>query len=161
LKNRNVSESFEELVRGEVEGLGYDLVGTEIVREHERKILRIYIDSLGGVMLKDCENVSRAVNKLLELKDDLEPEEKYYLEVSSPGIERPLFSLKDFEKFKGRLVSIKTRKSYPGKRKFKAIIVSTENNSVTLETEKEGTFSVGLEDIVKANLVWEGSEKKR
>ena len=88
-------------LRERIESLGYDCVGFENVTEDEMKILRIYVDLPGGVNLSDCEAVAREVNVYLDGMESYLPE-RYYLEVSSPGIERPLFTLEDYRAFSGR-----------------------------------------------------------
>ena len=97
---------IEDEIKNLVEKLGYDFVGMELVHEHGRMILRIYINTAGGINIKDCEIVSRRVGKLLDAKEELFGG-RYYLEVSSPGLDAPLFYLKDYKNYKGKMVRIK------------------------------------------------------
>lgn len=160
MKKGKVPFPLELKIREIVENQGYEFVGMQFINEHERTTLCIYIDSLGGILVKDCENVSKAVNRFFEEDSKLEPEDRYYLEVSSPGLERPLFRIDDYVRFSGDLVRIKTRVPIEGRRKFTGTIDSVRDNIITIKTDSSESFEIEIEKITKANLVWNGDMKK-
>lgn len=127
-----------------------ELVHIEYQRESGGRILRVYIDRAGGVALDDCVNVSHQLNDLLDVHlDDIGP---YNLEVTSPGPERPLSKLQDYERFKGRLAKIKTSLPINGQRNFTGIILGLIADGVSLSLN-EKTVVIPFGDISKARLV--------
>ena len=155
-----------DLLREIVEGLGYECVGITLGNESGRSILRVYIDSLGGILVKDCETVSRALNRFLDENEDY-IRGKYYLEVSSPGIERPLFTLKDYAKFTGKKIKIKTAGEIGGQRRFTGLLEAVEADGTILlkvengmNNEDEESLAIPFEQISKGNLVYEEQEKR-
>jgi ribosome maturation factor RimP len=114
---RSAPEKLNSLVRQEVELLGYELVGVEFVGQGKgAAVLRIYIDHEDGITLDDCVEVSHQVSGVLDVEDPIK--ENYRLEVSSPGLDRPLFELAHFERFKGSRVRIKTRNKIENRHRF-------------------------------------------
>lgn len=137
-----------------VEKAGYECLDIELTHEAERPILRVVIDSSGGIGVEDCERVSKALGTV---QDSIDPffRGRHYLEVSSPGLERPLKKLEDFRRFKDNTVRVQLRECLEGRKNFKGKINSVEGNQVRLLTE-EGTFVVlPFESIRKANLAFE------
>lgn len=159
-------DNFREL-REIVERLGYEPVGITLCNEGNRSFLRVFIDSLGGISIKDCENVSREMNRFL----DEYPEYirgQYYLEVSSPGVERPLFSIRDYERFAGKKVKIQTEREVDGHKKFAGMLKAVEEGGVILlETEagkgreEPGCVRIPFDIIRKGNLAFDGQDKRR
>jgi ribosome maturation factor RimP len=129
---------------------GMELVHVECQREPGGRILRLYIDRPGGVTLEDCAAISRQLGDLLDLK--LEAEIAYILEVSSPGIERPLSKLSDFEKFTGKTARIRTTSAINGQKNFTGTLSGVMDGRVHLQIEAE-TVLIPHEDISKARLV--------
>lgn len=146
-------------IRQIVEGLGYECVGVQMLNEYGRGILRIYIDSLGGIQVKDCETVSRTVSRFLDENEGLFPG-KYLFEVSSPGLERPLFEVEDFKRFIGRKVKLRLSEKVEGKRQFVGTLKSVEDGTVCIEDEEGNELSVPFPIIHRANLVYEEPPKK-
>ncbi len=142
------------------ERLGFDFVGVEIVHSAGTQVLRLYIDNMGGVTLDDCEEVSQAVDVLLDDREQ-DFEDNYLLEVSSPGIERPLFRLEDYSRFTGRAVSVKLREPFRGRRRVSAMIDGISQENVLLDCEGE-VLSIPLSAISSAHLVYveEKGQKK-
>ncbi|HAJ93885.1 MAG TPA: ribosome assembly cofactor RimP [Synergistaceae bacterium] len=144
-------------LRERIESLGYDCVGFENVTEDEMKILRVYVDLPGGVNLSDCEAVAREVNVYLDEMETSLPE-RYYLEVSSPGLERPLFTPEDYKAFSGReaQVSLKSGKKIAG------IINGVDDDGSVHFLFADGESSVPFADIKKGKLVYkeEKGQKK-
>lgn len=157
---KGLVKKIEKEIQSIVEREGVELLGVELVTEGGRRVLRVYIDSPIGISLRDCERVSRAIDPILERADLIEG--RYFLEVSSPGIERPLFKRRDYERFKGELVKINTALSIEGKRNFTGKIKTTSENSVVIETDS-GDVEIAFENINKAKLVvkdWSEEVKK-
>jgi ribosome maturation factor RimP len=113
-------------------------------------VLRIFIDKDGGVTLDDCSQVSQRVETVLDVEDTIPV--RYVLEVSSPGIERQLYSLADFEKFTGRLAKLKTREAIDGQKTFVGTITGVDGEKVGFDDRTKGAMTFGYDDIEKANL---------
>ena len=133
---------------------GLELIDVEYVKEGAEWYLRLVLDKEGedGVDLDDCELISRKLNDLLEAADPIA--QAYRLEVSSPGIERPLKRTKDFQRFKGEKVQIKTFSDVEGKKQFIGILGETTEDTVMIEME-DVLVGIPRKKISKANLVWE------
>ncbi len=151
-----VNEVFAEL-RIKIDSLGYDCAGMELVNESGMNILRVYLEMPGGIDLADCENVAREVNDYLDAVENVLPE-RYFLEVSSPGLERPLFTASDYGKFIGKEAAL----SLKGGKKAQGQIVSCgEDGTVVLSVSgEERNFPIN--DIKRGHLVYvkEGGQKK-
>jgi len=140
-----------DLVRGAVEALGYELVGVEyMARPAAGHLLRIYIDSAGGVGLTDCERVSHQVSGVLEVEDPIRGE--YALEVSSPGLDRPLFEKAHFEQFAGHVARVKLNAALNGRSNYRGTIVEVDGDDVVLEVEGE-SVRLPLAQLSSARLV--------
>ena len=129
--------------------MGYVLWGCEYLAQGKHSLLRIYIDKTDGIGIEDCQRVSHQVSALLDVED---PIPGYYsLEVSSPGIPRPLFSSDQYLQYIGQDVQIKLYKPVAAKRKFVGTIVSATENTLVLSIENE-LQEFMFSNIVKANL---------
>jgi ribosome maturation factor RimP len=140
--------------------LGYECVNVALVSEDGRPVLRVMIDSLGGINVGDCEMTAKAINRWLDGKDAEEAVElsgKYYLEVSSPGLERPLFTPADYERFKNREARIKTHAMIGDRKIHIGFIRTSDEESVTLETE-QGQETIPFSAVTRATLVYRGLE---
>jgi ribosome maturation factor RimP len=150
--------SFEE-VRTKVIGLvepflekqGLELVHLEY-RSGGRGHLCFYIDKPGGVTLDDCEAASRCISDLLDTYDPIS--RSYILEVSSPGVERPLTREKDYERFRGEAVQVQTADLIDGRRKFKGILEGISDSRVALMLEEGVRIEIPLGLINKAHLMF-------
>ncbi|MDR2527559.1 MAG: ribosome maturation factor RimP [Synergistaceae bacterium] len=147
-------------IAGIVTGLGYECVNAALVTEDGRTVLRVMIDSLGGIDLGDCEKVSRVVERFLDNDAAGELGGRYYLEVSSPGVERPLFTPADYERFRGREARLRTHEPVEGRKTHVGFIRASDSTSVTLETER-GTATIAFETVARASLVFRGLESRR
>jgi ribosome maturation factor RimP len=147
-------ESITERVRaiaGRAAGEnGAELVHVEIAGTKRDAVVRIYIDKEGGVTLEDCSTVSRDVEAILDEEDLIAS--RYVLEVSSPGIERELYSISDFEKFAGQLIKVKTRDAIDGQKTFVGNIVAVAGNTISIQDRIRGVMNFDHSDIAKANL---------
>ena len=133
-----------------VEALGCELWGLELNSGGNRKMLRIFIDREEGIGIEDCEKVSRQVSSILDVEDPISGE--YVLEVSSPGLDRPLFKLAHFERFTGENVAIKLRLPYEGRRNFKGLLKAVEGDEVVLAAA-DHEYLFPFEGIEKANVI--------
>ncbi len=148
-----VSELAEPLCRA----YGLELIHAEYQREAHGRILRLYIDKPGGVMLDDCAAVSRQMADLLDVGfEDIGP---YHLEVSSPGTERPLGKKTDFEKYKGHMVKISTSRAAEGKKKFQGILSGVSEEGMVSLQIGENTVQIPFAEIIRARLVSQRGEK--
>ena len=143
------SKSLEQLIEPVVESFELEFWGVEFL-PGKRSVLRIYIDNTEGVSVNDCEKVSRQVSSVLDVEDPIQGE--YVLEVSSPGMDRPLYRLPQFEKFVGSDVSIRLRLPYEGRRKFKGRLMGVEGNEVVVLAD-EHEYLFPIESIDKANVI--------
>ncbi len=131
--------------------MGYELVGVEYLTQGDAGgLLRIYIDRDGGITVDDCARVSHQVSGILDVEDPIHG--NYSLEVSSPGLDRPLFYKKDFALFADSEVTIKLRARIHGRRNFKGVLKGVEGDDVLVVVDGE-TFSLPLDQIEKARLV--------
>lgn len=133
-----------------VESLGYELVLLEYLPQRGGVLLRLFIDTLGGITLDDCERVSREVSAVLDVEDPIPG--GYRLEVSSPGLDRPLVKPEHFERFVGSDVAIRLAVPREGRRRFSGRLIGYANRAVSLETG-EGKFDFGLDEIERAQLL--------
>ena len=140
------------IINPSIEDLGYELLGIEYVPSGKHSTLRLYIDSEDGIGVDDCEIVSRQVSAIMDVEDPITGQ--YNLEVSSPGIERPLFVVAHYMRFLGHDVRLRTFRPIEGRRNFTGAIgsVSEKSNSLELVTEL-GPVTLDLDLIEKANLV--------
>jgi ribosome maturation factor RimP len=167
---------LEDLIRPIVEGLGFEFWGMELLAQGKHSLLRIYIESqLGskktistdielseqgevkdgsvsesGIALADCEQVSRQVGAVMDVEDPISGD--YTLEVSSPGMDRIMYSLSQYERFKGYHVAIKLRMAYEGRRKYTGVISGIEGRDVIVQVDQE-EFIFPIEAIEKANII--------
>ncbi len=133
-KMRTAPEKLKTLVRQEVELLGYELLGIELTGQGKSgMLLRIYIDHPEGIVLDDCVQVSHQVSGVLDVEDPIK--ERYQLEVSSPGMDRPLFEKAHFERFKGSRVRVKTHEKIEGRHRFTGELGGVEDNQVLIEDD--------------------------
>lgn len=129
---------------------GVELVHSEVAGTKRDSVVRIFIDKPDGVTLDDCGGFSAAFEEVLDA-DDFIPG-KYVLEVSSPGIERELYSLADFEKFAGRLVKVKTAEEFAGQKNFVGILTGVDGSEITIADRTVGETKFPYETVKKANL---------
>lgn len=147
---REQISGLDELIRPSVEAMGYELVGVEFLSPGSGGTLRIYIDGATGITVDDCERVSRQVSSLLDVEDPIPG--AYTLEVSSPGLDRPLFTPEHFQRFAGETVKIRLEIPMEGRRKLKGRLLGWVDDHVVVE-EDGREISVPLQSIGRANLV--------
>ncbi|CAM3012635.1 ribosome maturation factor RimP [Vibrio rarus] len=145
-----LERQLTEMLEAPVEAAGYELVGLEFIRAGEYSTLRIYIDSENGINVDDCAEVSHQVSAVMDVEDPISV--AYSLEVSSPGLERPLFKAAHYEQFVGHEVNIVLKMGVGNRRKWKGIIKGIDGELVTIETDNEEN-EFALSNISKANLI--------
>jgi len=141
---------FRALFEPAITAMGYELVGVEYLRQGTQGLLRVYIDSEEGITADDCGDVSHQVSGILEVEDPIR--EHYVLEVSSPGLDRPLYTAEDFVRFTGNKAKIRTRMHFEGRRNYTGVLHGVEEDQVLIEVDNE-EFRLPLDEIDKANLV--------
>jgi ribosome maturation factor RimP len=149
LKSETLLQEVREVIEPILQSQGFELVDLEYQRESRGWVLRIYLDREGGITLDDCTGVSHEVGAVLEVKDVIP--NAYVLEVSSPGLTRPLKKPEDFNRFQNRLVKIKLYKPLDGRRNFKGTLLGLEVETVRVEADGQ-VFEIPLQSIAKANL---------
>jgi len=150
--SKNKVLDIAELLFKPLEGInGLELVDIEFVKEGESHYLRVFIDKPGGISLEDCKMVNEELSQGLDREDPIP--QSYILEVSSPGLNRPLKKEKDFQRFTGREVKIKTFVPLGEQKVFKGILKGFNQGIVSVETEA-GVKEIPLDKIAKANLVF-------
>ncbi|ABM20421.1 MULTISPECIES: ribosome maturation factor RimP [Marinobacter] len=144
-------KQLEDILRPVVEGLGYEFWGIEFRSHGHHSKLRVFIDDAeNGIAIDDCEKVSRQVSGVMDVEDPIQTE--YTLEVSSPGMDRPLFRLEQYEAFIGHKVQIKLRMAFEGRRKFLGLIKGVEGDDVVVVVD-DHEYLLPFDSIEKANIV--------
>lgn len=152
MAKKNIAEIVAEIADPIVLEAGCELVDVEFVKEGSDWFLRVYIDKPEGISHDDCENVSRPLNKKL---DELDPiSHGFYLEVSSPGLERPLKKPRDFTKAIGSPVEVRLYKAVDNIKKFEGDLVSYDGDSLTIKTESGISHQFGIDQIAKVKKVF-------
>ncbi|MEA1889997.1 MAG: ribosome maturation factor RimP [Pseudomonadota bacterium] len=143
---KKLNDMFEPVV----ESMAYELVGVELTGSGNGTILRIYIDAEKGITVEDCQAVSYQISGLLDVEDPLQ--NRYTLEVSSPGLDRPLVKPEHFEQFIGELVKIRSTEPVLGRKNFKGVLESFDGKNLFVEVDNE-EYEIPLDIVEKANLV--------
>jgi ribosome maturation factor RimP len=138
---------------------GLELVHVEVAGGAHAPIVRVFIDKPGGVTHEDCSEVSRHMGTVLDVEDFIS--DAYTLEVSSPGLERGLYSLADYERFAGRLARAKTRGAIGGQRNFRGRIEGIEGEEILFDDRTSGPVRIPFAEIAKANLEIDVEEEFR
>ena len=148
-----LKESLWTTAQGLADQFGFSLVDVEIVKEHTGKYLRVYIDKTGGITLDDCEAYHRRFEPLVASVD------YDFLEVCSPGLDRPLKTDSDYQKAYGTRIEVSLFKPFNGKRKLTGALISVTKDSVTLQTDGAGEISLNRKDISLAKPLIEFDEE--
>lgn len=144
-----------DLIASYLEGFeGYELSRSEFLKEADTWYLRVFVDKLENGEYKsmgteDCEKVSRFLSEKLDKDDPIE--QNYYLEVSSPGLDRLLVSEKDFKRFAGEMVDVKLYKAIDKKKEISGILVGVENDNLTITVDSEN-LTLPMSSVAKINL---------
>ena len=157
------SSSVEDRVQAIAERVaidhGLELVHTEVAGPANKPIVRIFVDKPNGVTHQDCSEVSLHVGTVLDVEDFIHA--SYTLEVSSPGLERGLYKLQDYERFAGRIARIRTRRPINGQRNFRGRLLGMNGEEVLFDDRTSGRLKIALDSIAKANLELDIEEEFR
>jgi ribosome maturation factor RimP len=154
MQQEAVASKIEEIAQRVAESEGLEIVQVEVKGGGGQRLVRIAIDKPAGVTHADCELVSHQVGTILDV-EDVVPDGRYTLEVSSPGLERKLFKPQDYQRFQGKKAKISLRDPVEGRRHWEGTLAGFAEGSVALETEPGKTRTFPLEQIQKANLKFE------
>jgi len=144
------SPQIRSLLEPSVTALGYELVAVELIGSGADRTLRVYIDGPQGITVEDCAKVSRQVSAVLDVEDPISG--SYMLEVSSPGLDRPLVRAGDFQRFRGSLVKVKAREAVLGRKNFTGVLSEAGADSIVVEVDGE-PYELALANIERARLV--------
>ncbi|KPU28176.1 hypothetical protein TR13x_02235 [Caloranaerobacter sp. TR13] len=150
MNRKEIEELTREIALQIVEDYNFELVDVEFVKEGSQRFLRIFIDKPGGITIEDCQKVSERISDRL---DEIDPiEENYYLEVSSPGLDRPLKTENDYKKSLGKEVEISLYKPIEGRKKFIGKLKNYDKSTVTIELDQGSLITIDRKDLAKINL---------
>ncbi len=139
-----------DLIEPAVAAVGYELLGCEFISRGRRSVLRIYIDSPNGINVKDCEKVSHQVSSVLDVEDPIPG--KYQLEVSSPGLDRPLFKIAHYEQQIGHWIKVHLRLALNGRRNFVGHLQAVNESQITIACDND-VFDIPFSYIQKGKLI--------
>ncbi|MCD8513279.1 MAG: ribosome maturation factor RimP [Nitrincola sp.] len=141
---------LEALIKPVIESLGLELWGVEFQSAGKRSTLRIYIDGPEGVTVDDCARVSHQVSGVLDVEDPIT--EQYLLEVSSPGMDRPLYTLAQYQTYVGHILEVRLRVPFEGRRRFKGVLNGVEGDEILLVVD-DNEYMLPIDYIDRARLV--------
>lgn len=153
-------KKIDTIIRPSLESMGYDLVLVRLVGTEKRPTLQIFSERQAknenerntSITVGDCQDISKTVSALLDVEDPLDG--AYNLEVSSPGIDRPLVKIADYVRFKGHEIKAEAPGIHDDRKRYHGVIIDVKNDeTIILETENVETFEIPFEAIIKAKLV--------
>lgn len=143
-------DELKALLQPVVEAMDCELWGLEYFSQGRHSTVRLFIDAPDGVSLEDCERVSRQVSSVLDVEDPIAGE--YSLEVSSPGMDRPLYTLEHFARYAGERVAVRLRSAFEGRRKFTGLLNGIEGDDVLVVVD-DNEYLLPIDLIDKANII--------
>lgn len=151
MTKKKIEVQVEDLVLPILEEKSFDLVDVEFLKEGKNWYLRVYIDKPGGISIDDCQDVSQELSDELDRLDPIK--QSYILEVSSPGLDRPLKRDKDYERYKGTEVEVKLYKPVDGKKVFEGELVGLINDRITIKQSDEQVLSFEKDEVAIAKRI--------
>ncbi|WP_298441303.1 ribosome maturation factor RimP [uncultured Ferrimonas sp.] len=145
-----IQQRLNDMLAEPVEALGYELWGLQFIGAGNHSVLRLFIDHADGISVQACAEVSRQVSAVLDVEDPISTE--YSLEVSSPGMDRPLFTAAQYEKYLGSEVNVVLNMPMEGKRKWRGEIIAVDGDNVALRSNGQDV-TVILSNVQKSNLI--------
>jgi ribosome maturation factor RimP len=133
-----------ELLEPVITALGYEMLGIEYFKQKDGSMLRLYIDNDAGITIDDCTRVNHQVIGVLDVHDPIK--EKYLLEISSPGLDRPLFTLEQFKRYPGQEVKMRLREKLDGRRMIRGVIKAVEEKAVIVSDD-------GVDYLIPADVI--------
>lgn len=152
-KKESYEQKAEALLTPITEANGFELVDVEYVKEGGTWYLRAYIDKEGGITINDCETVSRAFSEKLDAQDFIE--DAYIMEVSSPGLGRPLKKEKDYIRSMGKELELRTYRAIDKQKEFYGVLVAYDDNSVTIQLEDESKMTFQKNELALIRLAFD------
>jgi len=150
MQSRSIEERIKEIAKKATADNGVEFVHLELAGTKRNQVVRVFADKEGGINIEDCSKVSRSIEAEMDA-DDFMPG-TYVLEVSSPGLDRELYSLADFERFAGNLAKVKMRPDFEGPKSLNGTIVSVLDGDIVFEDRTAGTLTIPYASVAKANL---------
>jgi ribosome maturation factor RimP len=150
-------EQLRVLLQPVVESMGFIFWGLEYLAQGKQNILRVYIDHEDGINVDQCARVSRQISAVMDVEDPIRSE--YNLEVSSPGMDRLLFTLQQYLDYTGALVQLRLRVPYEGRRKFQGVLKGVEGEDIVLHVE-DHEYLLPIDSIEKAQVIPQFKENK-
>ncbi len=151
MSKKRVVDIVEEIVKPFLNENDLELVDIEFVKEGQHRYLRVYLDKENGVSLDDCQEVSVYLSEKLDKLDPIK--ENYFLEVSSPGVERPLKKAKDFEKYKGKSVEARLYHTLNGEKVFEGKLLGLKENKIIIDREAKGIIEIPKDKVSLVKLL--------
>ncbi|SQH77896.1 conserved hypothetical protein [Shewanella benthica] len=145
-----IEKKLEEMLTSPVEALGHRLWGLEYIQAGKHSILRVYIDNDKGIFIEDCAETSRQISAILDVEDPISTE--FTLEVSSPGVDRPLFSAEQYGSYIDETVKIQLTMPVAGSRNLKGTVIGVEGQTLTLSVDGNELI-IALDNIRRGNLI--------
>ena len=146
-----LDETLQTLIEPVVNGLGSRLWGIEYLTRGKSTTLKIYIDADQGINVEDCARVSRQVSSLLDVEDPIPG--RYTLEVSSPGLDRRLFTKAQFAEFASARIRVSLKRPFEGRRRYTGLLGGIEGDDVVLHTGEEEEYMFPLDLVDRANII--------
>ncbi len=143
-------DELKNLLEPVVTGLGYLFWGVEYVAQGKHSTLRVFIDHEDGINVDQCAEVSHQISAVMDVEDPIS--QNYTLEVSSPGMDRPLFNLEQFAAYIGEWVQVRLRAPFEGRRKFKGVLTAIEDQDICVTVDGMD-YLLPIESVEKANLI--------
>jgi len=147
---RRVSPGIEAVIEPVVSGLGYEFIGAQFGQAENGQTLRVFIDTKVGVLIEDCVAVSKQLSAVLDVEDTIKS--AYQLEVSSPGLDRPLFTVEQFEQQTDEEIKVKMAVGVDGRRNFKGKLVQVKNDEAIVEVDGID-YALPVNDVEEAHVV--------
>jgi ribosome maturation factor RimP len=148
---QTATEKLSVMLQPAIEVLGLELWGVEYLTKGRSALLRVYIDSEEGVTIDDCEKVSRQISAILDVEDPIAGE--YTLEVSSPGLDRPLFAAEHYTAYVGEVINVRLSSPIDGRRKFKGVLNSADPQKIVMTVDNQ-PVEILFSQIEKANVAY-------
>lgn len=148
---QTVTEKLSLMLQPAIEVLDLELWGIEYLTKGRSALLRVYIDSEEGVTIDDCEKVSRQISAILDVEDPISGE--YTLEVSSPGLDRPLFAVEQYVAYVGEVINVRLNSPIDGRRKFKGVLNSADPKTIVMTVDNQ-PVEILFSQIEKANVAY-------
>ncbi len=149
---KRVVDLVEEIISPFIDEKKLELVDVEFIKEGQHRYLRVYLDKENGLSLDDCQEASEYLSNKLDKLDPIK--ESYFLEVSSPGIERPLKRDKDFEKYKGELVEARLYHPIDGQKVIEGKLMGLINGKIVILREKKGEIAIPKDKVALVKLLF-------